>query len=1281
MDSIFIRKTFSFLILFLHVISFFSLSFGSRLNLLTADTSEGAYWLNKALRLCYSYPLNENFSTNYDSSFFYLQKAKYIYSKNLLSNGFEEKEKASLAKIIFIENYLIRVSFFDRRKTTPSIATYQSLLQRLDSIITLAERLAQPDTLLCKLYRTKGDVLVEYGKIEEGILHHKKSLEYCEKSLGAEHPYTSIMRMRIGDDYRLDAVEHNKALPYLIQACKGLALSGELKCRLYLIVAFLRTATAYLEVGNIREAQKYLTKAKQASLIYNPDLVDWPYLYLVDAYICMAQDELLKSREYFYRAYSKLDTARGEIVTNLLRKIKIYSSLAQIEAQFHNYSAAYALFEKSLAAAKKVYGGEEHTQIADCLLSFAQTLLGGGKISSEVRTLLERALAITEKVKQSELKIKIYTQLGNYYLQNARYDSALYFSQSALSLQEQMNFRQSKITLQNLLTAAQAYERKGEAEKAQDFLARCQYVPTVGAEKWDARLAFANFLARKNKYEPALSLIDKALDTLSRDSTPLSLKPISQFLALKSQIKIAQNELNQAFGIMQDILARINQDSIRRAADFDFYLLQLARIAAKQARLTFADSILQRVLVLRPSGRVQAEAFTLANELAQKYLEAEQAQKAESAIQAALALNKLSSLGFEPNTDNTDIENRSFFSYAEAARSFLLYAKAAQAQWDKLPASNFYFEKSLAYLQKAASMFQKTLESIEQERDRLNVAAFSEEIAQTALALLRKKHKQKTYTPTDSLPPWEDFLFRLINRHKAPLFDWAWKEKTAAGDNPALSAVLQKRKALQLQLFQLQKDYLAIENSIKTQDSIKKENLLRNIIALRVALDSLQRTMIHKVQGAAASNLASLGEYQNFYPGVAEVQAYLRQTSSALTQYFHNDTLLYIFCLTPSSYKFISIPISSSFWLQLQDYIAFASDKNFANQVTPRRFQNFITIGYALYQTLWQPIEPMPENRLLCMLSGKLQNLSFETLITEKKEIPYLRYDLVPFLLYRYNFCYGLSLQSLMDGKGRSFKAGYDEHLVAFAPVFADQNIEGSRGKYRKLKKQRAEISTFRQSSILEFYEKSLIDKGYNPIEGLGALPFTLEEVSQAAKLYKEQNKKVSVFTHQNATEKQFKQAVEQKRVQTLEIASHALLWQESATLKHADNPDFSCILFYPDANRAEDGMLYIGEVYRIPLDVDLVILSACKTAMGKLYKGESLIGLLRAFSLAGARHICASLWSVDDAATTLLMIAFHKSVLERNDYVLSLNRAKREMIQKGKGHPFYWAAFVLAES
>jgi CHAT domain-containing protein/tetratricopeptide (TPR) repeat protein len=1272
-----IKKRLKFLILFLCLISFYCAVYGFSLNFASTDKAEGEYWLNKALRLYYSYPLNENFSSNYDSSLFYLQKAKYIYAKGV--SEFSNLEKTRLAKLLFIENYLIRIFFSDRRRTIPSISTYQSSLQRLDSLITLAQRLPDSDTLLCKLYRTQGDILVEYGKIEEGILHHKKSLEYCEKSLGAEHPYTSIMRLRIGDDYRIDAVEHNKALPYLIEGCKGLALSGELKCRLYLIVAFLRVATAYLEIGNLKEAREYLAKAKQACLIYNPDLVDWPHLYLVDAYIYMAQDELLKSKESFYRAYSKLDTVRGEIIANFLRKIKIYNSLAQIEAQFHNYSAAYILFEKSLAEAKKVYGGQEHMQIAVYLVSFAQTLLEGGNISAEVRTLLERALAITEKVKQSELKVKIYTQLGNYYLQNARYDSALYFSQNALALQEQMNFRQSKTTLQNLLTAAQAYERKGELEKAQDFLARCQYVPTIGTEKWEARLAFANFFARKNKYEPALSLIDKALDTLSRDSTPLSLKPISQFLGLKSQIKIAQNELNQAFGIVQDILARISRDSIRRAADFDFYLLQLARIAAKQARLTFADSILQRVLILKPSGRVQAEAFALANELAQKYLEAEQASKAESAIQAALTLNKLSGSSLESNnTDNTEIENRPFFSYAEATRSFLLYAKAAQAQWDKSPASNFYFEKSLAYLQQASFMFQKTLERIEQETDRLNLAAFSEEIAQTALTLLRKKHKQKTYTPTDSLPPWEDFLFRLINRHKAPLFDWARKEKTAARDNPSLNAVLQKRKTLQLQLFQLQKDYLAIENSTKIQDSIKKQNLLRNIIALRVALDSLQQT-IHKVQNAAVSNSASFREYQNFYPGVAEVQTYLRQTSSALAQYFHNDTLIYIFCLTPSGYTFFSIPISSLFWEQLQDYITFQNNKPFIKPITLGRFQNFIAKGYALYQALWQPIEPMPENRLLCMLSGKLQNLNFETLITEKKEIPYLRYDLVPFLVYRYNFCYGLSLQSLIDCNVRSSKTDYDENLVAFAPVFADQNVEQRRGMHRKLKKQQAKVSTFR--SILEFYEKSLMDKGYSPIEGLGAIPFTLEEAREAAKLYRAQNKRVKVFTHQNATEKQFKQTVEQKRVQILEIASHALLWEESAALKHADNPDFSCILFYPDTNLAEDGMLYTGEVYRIPLDVDLVILSACKTALGKLYKGESFIGLLRAFSLAGARHICASLWSVDDAATKLLMIAFHKSVLERNDYVLSLNRAKREMIQKGKGHPFYWAAFVLAES
>jgi CHAT domain-containing protein len=116
-------------------------------------------------------------------------------------------------------------------------------------------------------------------------------------------------------------------------------------------------------------------------------------------------------------------------------------------------------------------------------------------------------------------------------------------------------------------------------------------------------------------------------------------------------------------------------------------------------------------------------------------------------------------------------------------------------------------------------------------------------------------------------------------------------------------------------------------------------------------------------------------------------------------------------------------------------------------------------------------------------------------------------------------------------------------------------------------------------------------------------------------------------------------------------------------------------------AGREQDGFLSAADIFNLQLSADLVVLSGCRTALGSDVRGEGLVGLTRAFMYAGSRHVMASLWNVDDAATAELMKRFYSEMLgpRRLSPAAALRAAQRGMrdIERWQA-PFYWSSFVV---
>ena len=110
--------------------------------------------------------------------------------------------------------------------------------------------------------------------------------------------------------------------------------------------------------------------------------------------------------------------------------------------------------------------------------------------------------------------------------------------------------------------------------------------------------------------------------------------------------------------------------------------------------------------------------------------------------------------------------------------------------------------------------------------------------------------------------------------------------------------------------------------------------------------------------------------------------------------------------------------------------------------------------------------------------------------------------------------------------------------------------------------------------------------------------------------------------------------------------------------------PDRAALVLLSDPINGEDGFLQTSEVVQLPLNADLVVLSACDTAVGPVQGEEGVETLSRAFLLAGARTVVSTLWSIDDDTTLYLMKSFYAQLARKKPVPYALRVAKKEYVE-----------------
>lgn len=304
-------------------------------------------------------------------------------------------------------------------------------------------------------------------------------------------------------------------------------------------------------------------------------------------------------------------------------------------------------------------------------------------------------------------------------------------------------------------------------------------------------------------------------------------------------------------------------------------------------------------------------------------------------------------------------------------------------------------------------------------------------------------------------------------------------------------------------------------------------------------------------------------------------------------------------------------------------------------------FQQFSEDANDWYQELLGPvlgIDSRPPEALLILPDDVLALMPFELLLTSRPAMQGNMYNKLPYLLKFSQVRYAYSLSWLETIPQRRFRLTSPTFL-GIAPAYEQKaepefaNLRGvplnERGPFRSLVHNKTEIQSISQV----WRGQSLLGKG--------------------------------------ATEAEFKKNC--SKYDVLHLAMHAYL--------EYDDPLYSALVFSgsTDERQDEDRFLHAYEIYNLDMDIEMLVLSACETGIGRVEKGEGVQSLAQAFAYAGAQSMVTSLWQIDDASTGWIMERMYEYLSAGESRPQALRLARLDYVNKfPAAHPGYWGAYVF---
>ncbi|MEM6269671.1 MAG: CHAT domain-containing protein [Bacteroidota bacterium] len=407
-----------------------------------------------------------------------------------------------------------------------------------------------------------------------------------------------------------------------------------------------------------------------------------------------------------------------------------------------------------------------------------------------------------------------------------------------------------------------------------------------------------------------------------------------------------------------------------------------------------------------------------------------------------------------------------------------------------------------------------------------------------------------------------------------------------------------------------------------------------------LAPDSLQQLRIRLIETRLELD-AFTDSLERAFPGfgdltgqkprlsLEDVQQHLRAAAApktVLLEYFLGDADLYVVAIDPEQTRFRQVALDTNFKDTLQTFLNLVTYPH----PTTWRLREYDRLGHKLYQLLLGPELAGPESpkRLRIIPDGMLAMLPFDALVVRPAEKPPRKFSQLNLLIHDHIVSYAGAAPLLIAPRETQTAA-----VTSVGFAWSSPNIPVSDTNLRVVN-----------------------NRPWPHLPGAG------QEIA-----YLKDRLKGDFFAGEAASEAQFKALAGEYGL--LHLALHGNSGGEEPF-----------IVFPSPGDSTEDGVLYLHELYSLPLRARLAVLSACETGSGALERGEGVMSVASGFETAGCPAVIMSVWPVADDAGPGIMRGFYDGLVRGMPVDEALRDAKLAYMRSGgtfRASPFYWAPFI----